>query len=132
ALRHGLATATPCPPTRLSASIWPTAGELTRCVASTTGTPSVLRWWLPYTARQPPTQHAVLVQRLVQPQRAHAAHIEPVAFPHKRDANEHLLAAGASQHRPHAMHVGADRSNRICSAAVRTGGLRRCHLKRED
>ena len=63
---------------------------------------------------------------------AHASHIQQVASPGMHDADEHIVAGGTADHRPHAVHVGGGSVNHIGSAAARAGDLYERHVKGED
>src|SRR3989440_3204778 len=62
----------------------------------------------------------------------HAPHIQPVASLHLRHADERGIADGATDDRPHPMHVGGGRPKQIGGAAARAGDLDERHFKGED
>src|SRR6266567_403831 len=65
-------------------------------------------------------------------QEAHAPHVQPIASPGLRDADERGIAGGTAYDRPHAMYVGCQRTNDIRGTAACTGGLNKCHIKGKD
>src|SRR6202011_1194550 len=65
-------------------------------------------------------------------QDAHAPHIEPVASPGLRYANERGMGGRAAYNRPTPSFVGCERTNEISASAARTGGLNKCHIKGKD
>src|SRR6185312_14012096 len=62
----------------------------------------------------------------------HASHIQPVVSMYLCHANEHGIAGGATDDRPHPVHVDSERTYGIGCATAHAGCLGERHIKGKD
>src|SRR5712691_6724322 len=96
---------------------------------STGHRPGMLAWCSPASLQRDLERGLALLADL---EDAHTPHIQEVASPDVCHADEHRVADGAAEDRPHAMHVGGGRPHRHGGAAAGTGDLGHRHVKGED